>query len=67
MAVVVIDKHDRGPFQMPRVQDEQTLGADGSNEPFRDPIRLRRLNRCSNDPAALRLKFASKLWVNLRS
>src|SRR2546427_9484730 len=40
-------------------QPVQTLGPYRPNEPFRDPIRLRCLNRRTNDSGALRLKH----WV----
>ena len=52
MAVVVIDKHGQRQFEMLRVHDQhpiKTFGSDSSDEPFRDPVGLRHLNRRAND------------------
>jgi hypothetical protein len=47
-AVVMINKHGQRALEMPGVHNQQpvkTFGPDGSDEPFRDPIGLRNLNR----------------------
>jgi hypothetical protein len=55
----MINEDGQCTLEMPRVRDQypiQTFGSNGPNEPFRDPICLRGLNRCANDSAALCLK-----------
>jgi hypothetical protein len=59
MAVVMINEDGQCTREMPRVRDQepvQTFGSNGPNEPFRDPICLRGLNRCANDSGALCVK-----------
>src|SRR5437868_2794055 len=59
IAVVTINEHRERAFEVTSVhhqQPVQTFGPDGANEPFRDPIRLRDLNRRANDSGALGLK-----------
>jgi hypothetical protein len=66
----MINKHGQRALEMTRVHDEhpvQTFGSDGSDEPFRDPIGLRRLNRCANDSGPLgcehRIEAVRKLAI----
>ena len=57
--VVMIDKHSKRAPEVPCVQDQQPVQAfrpNRANEPLRDPIRLRDLNRRTNNVSALRLK-----------
>jgi hypothetical protein len=61
MAVVMINEYGERTLKVTRVRNQQpvqTFGSSGPNEPFRDPIRLRHLNRrAANDAAALGLKY----------
>ena len=69
MAVVVIDKHGQGPFEMLRVHDQhpiKTFGSHSSDEPFRDPVGLRHLNWRANDSGPLsedRIEAARELAI----
>jgi hypothetical protein len=59
VTIVVISEHGERAFEVTSVHDQQpvqTFGPDRPNEPFRDPIRLRYLNRRANDPGALGVK-----------
>jgi hypothetical protein len=69
-AVVVFDEHLERVLKMPRVQDQQpvqTFGPNSPHEPFRDPIRLRRLNRRPDHTHVLglehRVKAAGELAI----
>ena len=55
-AVVMVDENSGDMLKMTRVHDQepvQTLGPNGPNEPFRDPVRLRCLNRRPNNAHVL--------------
>jgi len=57
--IVMIDKYRERSHEVPCVQDQQPVQAfrpNRPNEPLRDPIRLRDLNRRTNNARALRLK-----------
>ena len=57
--IVMIDKYSERSHEVPCVQDQQPVQAfspNRPNEPLRDPIRLRGLNRRTNNARALRLK-----------
>src|SRR5207302_8663441 len=57
--IVMIDKYSERSHEVPCVQDQQPVQAfrpNRPNEPLRDPIRLRDLNRRTNNARALRLK-----------
>ena len=57
--IVMIDKDSERSHEVLCVQDQQPVQAfrpNRANEPLRDPIRLRDLNRRTNDARALRLK-----------
>ncbi len=57
--IVMIDKYSQRSHEVPCVQDQQPVQAfrpNRANEPLRDPIRLRDLNRRTNNARALRLK-----------
>ena len=57
--IVMIDKYSERSHEVPCVQDQQPVHAfrpNRPNEPLRDPIRLRGLNRRTNNARALRLK-----------
>jgi hypothetical protein len=59
MSVVMINEHCEDPLKMTGVEDQQpikALGTDGPHESFRNPVRLRRLNRRPHDPNAGTLK-----------
>ena len=59
MSVVMINEHREDALKVTRVEDEQpieALGTNGPHESFRDPVRLRRLNRRSHDTNARALK-----------
>jgi hypothetical protein len=58
-AVVMIDEDLDRVLKMPPVQDQQpvqTFGPSRPHEPFRDPVRLRSLNRRPNHTHGLGLK-----------
>src|SRR5262245_23904786 len=66
----MIDEDGQHALEMPRVQNQepvQTLRPSRPHEAFRDPIRLRRLDRRPNNPRALGLKNGTKPDVNVRS
>jgi hypothetical protein len=55
----MINEHRQDPFQVTRVEDQhpiEALGTNGSHESFRDPVRLRCLNRRPHRPNASGLK-----------
>jgi len=55
----MIDEHGQRALEMLGADDQQpvqALGSSGPDEPFRDAIRLRNLNRSSHDLDALRLE-----------
>ena len=57
--VVMIDEDVDGVLKMLRVQDQepvQTFGPNSPHEPFRDPVRLRGLNRRPNNTHVLGLE-----------
>ena len=57
--IVMIDKYSERSHEVPCVQDQQPVQAfrpNRPNEPLRNPIRLRDLNRRTNNARALRLK-----------
>ena len=57
--IVMIGERGQHALEVPRIQNEQpieALSANGSHEPFRDPVRLGRLNRRPNDSNAGALK-----------
>src|SRR5207247_8367095 len=59
MAVVMINEHGEDSLEMPHVHDQQPIQTFRANRPyksFRDPVCLRRLNRCPNDANAGTLK-----------
>jgi hypothetical protein len=63
MPVVMINEDGEDTFKVTRTQNEQPIGAlgtDGPNESFRDRIRLRRLNRRANDTNAGAPKYVVK-------
>ena len=69
-AVVVTDEDLNRVFKMLRVQDQepvQTFGPNRPHEPFRNPIRLRCVNRRPHDRTCCASNTASKLRVNLQS
>jgi hypothetical protein len=58
-SIVMIDKYSERSHEVPCVQNQQPVQAfrpNRPNEPLRDPIRLRDLNRRTNNARALRLK-----------
>lgn len=59
MSVVMINEHRQDPFQVTRVEDQhpiEALGTHGSHQSFRDPVRLRCLDRCPHGPNASAVK-----------
>jgi hypothetical protein len=59
----MIDEHLDRAFKMLRVHDQQpvqTFGPNGSHEPFRDPVRLRRLKRRPNHTYVVGLEHGVK-------
>ena len=60
MSVVIINEHGEDALKVTRVEDQQPIEALGTNGPhksFRDPVRLRRLNRCADDTNARALQY----------
>src|SRR5262245_38731310 len=59
MAVVMIDEYRERALKVTGVEDQQpieALGTNSAHESFRDPIRLRRVNRRAHDTNARGLK-----------
>ena len=59
MSVVMINEHREDAFKVRSVEDQQpiqALGTNGPHESFRDPVRLRHLNRRAHDTNARGLK-----------
>ena len=64
----MINEHGQRALQLACAQDQepiQTFGPNSPHEPFRDPIRLRRLNRRSNDTHVLGLEHRVKAACEL--
>ena len=61
--IVMINEHRENALEVTRIANEQpieTFGANGPNEAFRDPVRLRYLNRRAHEANAGALKHLIK-------